>query len=47
MVIVKPVPLVPLVPLMAQVAETHIDTFKSLQTNLKYYIPLPNNVESC
>ena len=26
-------------PLMAQVAETHMDTRKSLQTTLKYYIP--------
>ena len=34
---------VPLVPLMVQVADTHIDTCKFLQTNLKYYIPLPNN----
>ena len=29
---------------MAQVAETHIDTLKSLQTKLEHYIPLPNNV---
>ena len=36
--------IVKFVPLMAQVAKTHVDTFKSLQTNLKYYIPLPNNV---
>ena len=35
---------VPLVPLMTQVAETHIDTQKSLQTNLKYYVYLPNVV---
>ena len=35
---------VPLVPLMAQVAETHIDTQKSLQTNLKYYVYLTNVV---
>ena len=35
---------VPLVPLMAQVAETHIDTQKFLQTNLKYYVYLPNVV---
>ena len=35
---------VPLVLLMAQVAERHIDTRKSLQTNLKYYLYLPNIV---
>ena len=35
---------VPPVPLMVQVAEAHIDTFKSQQTNLKYYIPLLINV---
>ena len=34
----------PLVPLMTQVADTHIDTQKSLQTNLKYYVYLPNVV---
>ena len=34
---------VPPVPLMAQVVETHINTRKSLQTNLKY-VYLPNVV---
>ena len=35
---------VPLMSLMTQVAETHIDTQKSLQTILKYYVYLPNVV---
>ena len=34
---------VPLVPLMAQVADAHINTCKFLQTDIQYYISLPNN----
>ena len=30
-------------PLMAQVAETHVDTWKLLQTRLKYHIFMTNN----
>ena len=40
MVIVK---LVSPVPLIVHVAEVHMNTGKSLQINLKYYIPQPNN----
>ena len=30
-------------PLMAQVADAHINTWKFLQTDIQYYISLPNN----
>ena len=35
---------VSLVPLMTQVVETHMDTWKSLRTKLKYYTTQRNNV---